>query len=94
MQIFNEARKNQRNGIISFQYNDVDYDFGPSSFNKAYIEVYQWLYNKNFDFSQIKSVYNNYGAFYTKDEVLSSKYENRLFVKIDDEKYSNSSALK
>ena len=39
-----------------------------------------------FDFSQIKSVYNNYGSFYTKEEVLSSKYENRLFVKINDEK--------
>ena len=87
IQRFDEARKNQRSGMISFQYDGVDYEFGPSSFNKSYIEVYQWLYNKNFDFSQIKSVYNNYGSFYTNEEVLSSKYENRLFVKINDEKY-------
>jgi hypothetical protein len=82
---FNESVYN--NFTINFVYKNKSIVFEENSFNKIFKKVYNFLYKENYNFSIIRSVYNNYGKFYSENDINKSNYERRLFVKIDDDKY-------
>ena len=91
MRYLSEARGVKTVGFIKFNYNGTELKFPRKkpvdSFRACCVDIYNWLYENNFDFSKIKNVYNNNGLFYSESEkeeiVNSGRYQSRYFAKID-----------
>jgi hypothetical protein len=85
-----EARGVATKGRIEFDYNGQNFKFPTaseiSSFRQCYLEIYNWLIDKGYDFKNVKNVFNNNGEFYSEADVdriiKSGKYQRRLFQKL------------